>query len=115
MSYKKFQQRILRSGADPSVGGGGAAGFANLNAQIGGQPNQQHNKVHHGVGRAGTIGPSTGAAIAAQHHQFLLQQHQKEQQAAAAFSAPNTPNQQQQQTSQNLMMPSSAGGTFNTI
>jgi hypothetical protein len=108
LSYKKFQQRILRSGADPS-GGGGAAGFANLNAQIG-QPNQQ-NKVHHGVGRAGTIGPSTGAAIAAQHHQFLLQQHQKEQQAAA-FSAPNTPNQQQQQTSQNLMMPSSAGGTF---
>lgn len=57
--------------------------------------NNKHNQ--HCVGRAGTIGPSTGAALAAQHQQFL--QHQQQQ---AAFSAPNTPNQAQQQQQQCL-------------
>ncbi|KAF7631225.1 Non-specific serine/threonine protein kinase [Meloidogyne graminicola] len=51
----------------------------------------KHNQ--HCVGRAGTIGPSTGAALAAQHQQFLQNQHQQQ----SAFSAPNTPNQAQQQ------------------
>lgn len=52
---------------------------------------QQHKFSSHGVGRAGTIGPSVGAVLTQQHQQFLQQQTQN------AFSAPNTPNQQQQQ------------------
>lgn len=48
--------------------------------------NSSNNSHKTSVGRAGTIGPSAGAALVAQHQQNLLTQQDN------FFSAPNTPN-----------------------